>query len=177
MEKWDIYTQNREKTKKTIERGQKLADNEYRLTVHACIFNNKGQLLIQQRQPFKKGWANMWDVTIGGCVLSGETSQQAIARELHEELGYEMDFTGIRPQLTVNFDGGFDDIYLIQLDGTIDTEGLKLQYEEVQSVRWASLREIEEMIHNSIFIPYYENLIKLMFDMKGTYGCFKENKE
>ena len=71
MEKWDVYTQNREKTDRTVERGCSLQQDEYRLAVHICIFNNKGQMLIQQRQPLKKEWAGMWDVTVGGCAVSG----------------------------------------------------------------------------------------------------------
>ncbi len=175
MENWDIYTQNREKTGRTITRGDNLGNNEYRLAVHICIFNNKNQMLIQQRQPFKKQWANMWDITVGGCAKSGETSQQAIQRELFEELSLKMDFTNVRPQLTINFENGFDDIYMVQLDNNIEIDNLQLQYEEVQCVQWASIKEIEEMIHRGVFIPYYENLIKLMFDMKGTYGCFDNN--
>jgi len=172
MEKWDIYTQDREKTGRTVVRGNELGCDEYRLAVHICIFNSENQMLIQQRQPFKKQWANMWDVTVGGCAISGETSQQAIQRELFEELGLKMDFTNIRPQLTVNFENGFDDIYMVQLDNTIDINNLNLQYDEVSCAKWASLKEIEEMMHRGVFIPYYENLIKLMFDMKGCYGCF-----
>lgn len=175
MEKWDVYTQNREKTDRTVERGCSLQQDEYRLAVHICIFNNKGQMLIQQRQPLKKEWAGMWDVTVGGCAVSGETSQAAASRELQEELGLKMDFTGIRPQLTVNFENGFDDIYMLELDNTIDIEQLELQFDEVIAVKWASLKEIQEMIHRGIFIPYYEDLLGLMFNMKGSYGCFDRN--
>ena len=161
MEKWDVYTQNREKTNRTVERGCSLQQDEYRLAVHICIFNNKGQMLIQQRQPLKKKWSGMWDVTVGGCAVSGETSQMAASRELQEELGLKMDFTGIRPQLTVNFENGFDDIYMLQLDNTIDIEQLELQFDEVIAVKWASLKEIQEMVHRGIFIPYYEDLLGL----------------
>lgn len=57
----------------------------YHLVVHVCVFNQKGEMLIQQRQPFKQGWPNLWDVTMGGSALAGETSQQAAMRELKEE--------------------------------------------------------------------------------------------
>lgn len=171
MEMLDIYTENREKTGRTIERGNRLNKDEYRLVIHACIINSKGEMLIQQRQPFKSGWPNMWDLTAGGAVLAGETSKQATQRELYEELGIDIDFSDIRPQLTINFEEGFNDIYIIQKDD-IDINSLKLQYEEVQCVKWASMREIQEMLHNGIFIPYYEDLISLIFNMKNSYGCF-----
>lgn len=169
MEMFDIYTENREKTGRTIERGNKFDKGDYRVVVHACILNSKGEMLIQQRQPFKSGWANMWDITAGGSVVAGETSKQAVQRELMEELGIDIDFSDIRPQLTINFEEGFDDIYIIQSDD-IDINTLTLQYEEVQCVKWVSMREIEEMLHNGIFIPYYEDLIHLLFSMKNRYG-------
>lgn len=169
MEMFDIYTENREKTGRTIERGNKFAKGDYRFVVHACILNNKGEMLIQQRQPFKSSWANMWDLTAAGSVIAGETSKQAVQRELFEELGIEIDFSDIRPQLTMNFEEGFDDIYIIKCDD-ININTLKLQYEEVQCVKWASMKEIEEMLHKGIFIPYYEALLNLIFSMKNNYG-------
>ena len=171
MEMFDIYTENREITGRTIQRGIKLEKGDYRVVVHCCILNSKGEMLIQQRQPFKKSWSDMWDITTGGCVVSGETSKQAVQRELFEELGIAMDFSDIRPHLTINFDNGFDDYYIIHKDD-IDITTLNLQYEEVQSVKWTGLSEIKEMIHKGTFIPYHTALIDLLFAMKA-YGCHK----
>ena len=62
MELWDVYNSDRTKSGKTMVRGEKAEKDAYRLVVHACIFNTKGEMLIQQRQPFKSGWSNMWDI-------------------------------------------------------------------------------------------------------------------
>ena len=90
----------------------------------------------------------------------------AAEREVYEEIGYKLSLDGIRPSLTINFDKGFDDIYLIQKD--IDISKLKLQYEEVQSVKWASKEEILSMIDEEIFIPYHKSLIDLLFFMRTS---------
>ncbi|WP_278656795.1 NUDIX hydrolase [Paraclostridium bifermentans] len=147
-------------------RGSQFKENTYHLVVHVCIFNLEGKMLIQQRQPFKDGWPNMWDITVGGSAVSGDTSQLAAEREVYEEIGYKLSLDGIRPSLTINFDKGFDDIYLIQKD--IDISKLKLQYEEVQSVKWASKEEILSMIDEEIFIPYHKSLINLLFFMRTS---------
>ena len=78
-------------------------------------------MLIQQRQPFKKGWPGMWDITVGGSAVSGDDSRSAAHRELLEELGLSLSFETLRPMLTVNFEGGFDDVYLLRRDVDIDT--------------------------------------------------------
>ncbi|GAA0102866.1 NUDIX domain-containing protein [Paraclostridium bifermentans] len=166
MEIWDLYDKDRIKTGETMVRGSQFKENTYHLVVHVCIFNLEGKMLIQQRQPFKDGWPNMWDITVGGSAISGDTSQLAAEREVYEEIGYKLSLDGIRPSLTINFDKGFDDIYLIQKD--IDISKLKLQYEEVQSVKWASKEEILSMIDKEIFIPYHKSLIGLLFFMRTS---------
>lgn len=166
MEIWDLYDKDRIKTGETMVRGSQFKENTYHLVVHVCIFNLEGKMLIQQRQPFKDGWPNMWDITVGGSAVSGDTSQLAAEREVYEEIGYKLSLDGIRPSLTINFDKGFDDIYLIQKD--IDISKLKLQYEEVQSVKWASKEEILSMIDEEIFIPYHKSLIDLLFFMRTS---------
>lgn len=166
MEIWDLYDKDRIKTGETMVRGSQFKENTYHLVVHVCIFNLEGKMLIQQRQPFKDGWPNMWDITVGGSAVSGDTSQLAAEREVYEEIGYKLSLDGIRPSITINFDKGFDDIYLIQKD--IDISKLKLQYEEVQSVKWASREEILSMIDEEIFIPYHKSLIDLLFFMRTS---------
>lgn len=168
MEKWDIYDSNRCKTGRFISRGENLGEGEYHLAVQLCIFNSKGEMLIQQRQPFKDDWANMWDITAAGSALAGETSQLAAQRELFEELGIRVELSGIRPHLTVNFDGGFCDVFLIEQDTDINT--LALQEDEVQAVKWAGKDEILSMIRCGEFITYYTPFIELLFESRNRYG-------
>ena len=169
MELWDIYDKERVNTGQTMVRGSDFAEGHYHLVVHVCIFNSKGEMLIQQRQPFKKGWSNMWDITVGGSAIAGDLSHTAAERELLEEIGYKIDLSDIRPHFSVNFEFGFDDYYLIEED--IDINKLILQYEEVQKVKWASKDEIIKMLEDGIFIPYYKNLIELFFEMRKKYSA------
>lgn len=169
MEYWDIYDIERVKTGRTMVRGSEFEDDAYHLVVHVCIFNDKNEMLIQQRQPFKEGWPNMWDVTVGGSAVTGDTSQQAAEREVLEEIGLKLDLKGVRPHLTVNFDRGFDDIYLIEKN--VDINELTLQPEEVQAVKWAGRDEILAMIEKGDFIPYYPELVNLFFQIRKKYGC------
>ena len=161
MELFDLYTVQREKTGKTMVRGERVPDGYYRLVVHVCIFNEKGQMLIQQRQPFKSGWSNLWDISVGGSAVAGDNSQSAAERETREELGLSIDLSGARPSLTIHWENGFDDYYLV--NQTPDLDSLRLQYEEVQRVRWADQEEILRMIDGSTFIPYEKSLIELLF--------------
>ena len=168
MELFDLYTRDRVKTGRTMVRGDKVPEGLYRLVVHVCIFDPEGRMLIQQRQPFKKGWSNMWDITVGGCAVAGDTSQDAAEREVREEIGLELDLQDERPTMTTTFDGGFDDYYVLTRD--VDLSTLHLQYEEVQTVRWAEKEEILRMIDDGQFISYEKSLIELLFFFRNHSG-------
>lgn len=166
-ELWDLYTKDREKTGKLHRRGDEMKDGEYHLVIHVCIFNSKNQLLIQQRQPFKEGWPNMWDVTVGGSALQGENSFQAAERELFEEIGLELDLSDTRPNFTINFPQGFDDYYILEHE--VDLTALRLQEEEVQVVRWVSKEEVLRMQEEGAMIPYW--FLDKLFEIRGTFGA------
>lgn len=125
-------------------------------------------MLIQHRQPFKSGWSDLWDITVGGSAVSGDTSQTAAEREVLEEIGYKLDLSNIRPSFTINFKNGFNDIYLVEREIEIDT--LKLQYEEVKEVKWATADEIKSMIESGEFIPYDKSFIDMLFFLRNHNG-------
>jgi isopentenyldiphosphate isomerase len=170
MELFDLYDRDRIPTGETIERGQKLPPGRYHLVVHICVFNREGQMLIQLRSKNKVLWPGLWDVSVGGAAQKGDSSWLAAQRELAEELGIVVDLSQVRPAFTFNFDRGFDDVYLIQLDPEIDK--LNLQSEEVTAVRWADSDSIHTMIESGEFLPYHHSLIDLYFDLRFTPRSF-----
>ena len=168
MELFDLYTAEREKTGMTMVRGTPTPEGYYRLVVHVCIFDPQGRMLIQQRQPFKRGWSNLWDISVGGCAVAGDSSRTAAERETREELGLELDLSDVRPTMTIHWEHGFDDYYAVTRE--VDPDSLHLQYEEVQRVRWATKEEILQMIDDGRFIPYEKSQIELLFFRRNYRG-------
>lgn len=168
MELWDIYDDEGRLTEKKIRRGEPLPAHGYHLVVHVCIFDRMGRMLIQQRQSFKSGWPNQWDLTIGGAAASGEDSRTAAERELEEELGLRVNLQNIRPRMTLNTDRSINDFYLIEQD--VDLDALSLQYEEVQAVRWADMEEVLDMVKRKEFLPYYPSFIRFLFESRKKYS-------
>lgn len=118
-------------------------------------------MLIQHRQPFKQGWPNRWDVTVGGSAVSGDSVQTAAERETAEEIGYQIDLSSIPTALTLTYPDCFDHYYILERE--IDPATLHLQYEEVQEIKWANLEEILAMIKAEAFIPYCSGFIEFLF--------------
>ena len=100
---------------------------------------------------------------MGGACQSGEDSSIGISRELEEELGIKIDFTDLRAALTVNFNHGFDDFYILKKD--IDIKDLTLQKSEVKDARYLSEKEVFDLMDRGEFFPYKKTFIKLLFEL------------
>lgn len=174
MERIDLYDRYRQRTGFVTTRGQKLPAGLYRLVVHVCMFNSRGEMLIQQRQTTKTVFPGLWDISAGGQVAAGETSEQAAQREIAEELGLHLDLSNLLPHASMSFDEGFDDVYVLRSDAELSS--LMLQQEEVQGVDWASREQIHSMIQNGTFIPYYPAYIDFLFSLPGTDGTFQKDE-
>jgi isopentenyldiphosphate isomerase len=161
MEIMDIYNENREKTGRTHVRGKTVREGDFILAVHVWILNSDGEFLIQKRQPWKKLFPGMWDCSVAGAALAGDSSETAAAREAKEELDLDLDMAGAELILTDRFSFGFDDIWLIKLD--LDIDSLHIQEEEVDMVKWARPFEIRDMAEKGEFIQYHylEKMLKL----------------
>ena len=167
----DLYDADRIPTGRTAVRGRRIPEGTYRMVIHICIFNSKGEMLIQRRADGIERWPGMWDVSVGGGAGRGDTSRSAAERELFEELGLKRDFSKKRPVMTINFSTGFDDFYAIEED--VPLGELRLQKEEVADARWAGREEIETMIDEGTFIPYQKDLLGYIFfarEGRGTWN-------
>ena len=153
MEFFDLYDVNRNKTGQTLQRGTKVPEGCYRLVVHVCIFGSDGRMLIA-----------------GGSAQAGDSSQQAASRELLEEVGINYSLEGMRPAMTIYFDGGFNDIYTVNMD--VDIDKLSLQPTEVEQVRWATEEEILELLKQKEFVLYKSSFISLLFFLRNHNGAF-----
>ncbi len=168
MELWDLFDKNRNSLNKTMVRGDKILTNCYKITVYICIFNDNNEMLICQRTKNKKTYPNYWDFSAAGSAITGETSEQAIKRELKEEIGIDLHSENLTPKLTVYSDDAFNDIYTYKMD--VSLTDLVFQKEEVKDAKWATKQEIISMIKNNTFIPFRANLIDLLFEMQVSRG-------
>ena len=64
--------------------------------VHLHLFNSRGELYLQKRPLWKDIQPGRWDTAVGGHVDYGETPDEALRREVREELGVT-EFTPERP--------------------------------------------------------------------------------
>ena len=165
----DIYDRDRNFTGLTVPReGARMGEGQYMLYVLAIIQDLQGRILITQRSMDKHWAAGWWEVT-GGGVAAGETSEQAIVRELAEEVG--LDVAGyplerIYTYENVDPEGGDNyivDIYRFKLDFTV--EDVKLQAEEAIDCKLVSFDEIEQLAERGVFL-HYRRIVQALETMK-----------
>ena len=138
----DIYDENRKLTGRVHLRGTPWNKGEYGLVVCVWVYDGRGHLLMTRRAP-EKTFAGTWENS-GGAVKAGETSLQAIVRELREETGIvaapeEFELFCTDRDRTV-----FYDFYCLKRDISLDE--ITLQPGETDNVKWVTFGEVHTMI-------------------------------
>lgn len=140
----DVYDRNRKLTGRVHRRGTHWHMGEYGLVVCVWVHDGKGNLLLTRRAP-GKSYAGTWENT-GGAVKAGETSLQAIVRELFEETGIraeaeEFEFLGSDRSRNFHFD-----FYCLKKDVLL--ESIRLLPGETDGVQWVSLERASQMVRD-----------------------------
>lgn len=166
MELWDIYNENKEKTGHTMKRNDwNMKPDEFHLTVLGVIKRPDGTYLITRRKLDKEWAAGWWEIP-GGGVVAGESSADAVKREILEETGidvtgadggYAFSYKRVNPEEKNNY---FVDVYKFTMD--IDKTDVKLQEAETSGFSFATLSEIRAYADQGIFLHY--DSIKAVFD-------------
>lgn len=142
MELNDIYDADRRLTGRYHTRGTPWGQGEYGLVVCVWVSDGKGKLLLTRRAP-EKCFAGTWENS-GGAAQAGETSRQAIARELFEETGIRAAEEEFECLCTDRDAHCFYDFYYLQR--WIPLEQIVLQPGETDGAMWATPKQIHAMI-------------------------------
>lgn len=158
MEYWDIYDENKQLTGRRMKRNDWcLKDGEYHLSVLGVVRRKDGKFLITRRK-LDKAWAPGWWEVPGGGVQAGESSLEAVIREIREETG--VDVHGCRGGFAFDYhrenpgegDNYFVDVYLFEKD--FEEKDLILQEEETIGGMAASHQLIRALAKEGIFLHY-----------------------
>lgn len=158
MELWDIYDERKQLTGRTMKRDDWcLQEGEYHLSVLGVIRRPDGKFLITKRAQ-SKPWAPGWWEVPGGGVVAGESSEDAIRREILEETG--LDVSGAEGGLLFDYrrenikegDNYFVDIYRFEMD--VAESEISLQDGETDAFMFADLEQIQDFARDGIFLHY-----------------------
>ena len=142
MEYNDIYTADRRLTGRQHIRGTKWNPGEYGLVVCVWVYDGKGKVLLTRRAK-GKSYPGTWE-NPGGAVQAGESSRQAVVRELWEETGIkaaEEEFELLDSGLEGNI---HYDYYCLKRE--VPLEDIVLLPGETDDVQWATFEQVRKMV-------------------------------
>lgn len=122
--------------------------------VHLHVFNSKGDLYLQKRPDWKDIQPGKWDTAVGGHIDLGESVEQALHREVREEIG----ITDYTPERLKHYVFESDkEKELVFVFRTVYDKPINPDKEELADGRFWSRQEIRNNIGKGIFTPNFEN--------------------
>ncbi len=122
--------------------------------VHLHVLNPRGELYLQKRPDWKDIQPGKWDTAVGGHIDYGETPEEALLREVREELGI------------TDFKAEFVDRYvfesqrereLINVYRTVYDGPIQPSKDELDGGRFWTKQEIREAIGKNVLTPNFES--------------------
>ena len=179
MEKFDVLDEKGKPTGKVESREKCHKEGLWHRAIFLFILSmDDKKVLLQQRSANKRMWPNLWDLTAGGHVDSGESIDEAIIRETKEELGIDIDkkeleFVEEKPSINIKGDiinKHFNNMYVIHKD--IDINDIVLQKEEVQDIKWFDIEEVIRRVNNN-----YDGITDKANAWSGLIDYLEKRKE
>lgn len=126
--------------------------------IKVVVLNKNNELLAQKRSKTKKIFPNVWDIAVTGHVSAGETSIDAVKRELFEEIGLNIDKNKIKYLFSYKKDIGYNDfkekmfidLYFVKLDITL--QDIKILEDEVDEIKFVALENSKNLINDDFFL-------------------------
>lgn len=161
MELLQLFDENKNMLNESIERNRKkeLEPGKYFMIILLFIQNDEKKFLIQKTSVNRESEY----ATTGGHVTYGDTALKTVIKEAKEELGLVLEENEIKEIETITHKLAHVGIYYC--NKKIDIDKLKIQEEEVDSLYWMSIGEINELIKEDKFrksniIPFQKVLEK-----------------
>jgi isopentenyl-diphosphate delta-isomerase len=144
--------------------------------ISVFVFDERGQMLIQQRAVTKYHSGGLWSNTCCSHPRPEETSEAAAHRRLREEMGFDCPldhaFSFIYKSRLANdlWEHEYDHVFVGRFDGTPEPNPA-----EVDGWRWIDFAEVVDDVRSNP--DNYTVWFKIALEKSGDRGGFPPNRE
>ncbi len=135
--------------------------------VHVLVFNSRDELLLQKRSMSKDVAPGKWDTSVGGHVNAGETIEEAVMREMEEELGIH---EAVPEYLYSYIHSNPFETELVYTYKSVNDGKIHYQQDEIDEVRPWSMDEIKQNIGSGVLSDNFEHEIQTYLKYKDSRG-------
>ena len=138
--------------------------------VHLHLFDPNGALYLQKRSAWKDNQPGRWDTAVGGHVDFGETIDEALRREVREELG----ITDFEPEFVTRYEFRSErerelvHVFRAVYGGEVRPSA------ELDGGRFWSPEEIVRMKGRGVFTPNFEGEVGAVLHLPRRECCGTE---
>lgn len=141
--------------------------------VHLHVFNAAGALYLQKRPEWKDIQPGKWDTAVGGHIDYGETPEQALRREVREELGIT--------EFVPTFMGKYvfesqRERELVYVHRTVYDGPVRPSADELDGGRFWTMAEIIAAMGQGVFTPNFESEFSEWLLRNAVPDCQNESK-
>lgn len=110
--------------------------------VHVFLFNEQGEMLVQQRSADRANSPSLWDCSVSEHVKAGESYREAAIRGQREEMGVEGVDISLRGKIKMEY--GINDLEISEIyEGILNGQSVQFDPVEITEVRFMSMDAIK----------------------------------
>jgi isopentenyldiphosphate isomerase len=130
------------------------------------VFNDKGKVLVTKRTKNKDFFPGYWSIVLGGHVGSGESYEEAVEREVEEEVNLKA-----VPFFIHSFKKRIlEEKENVKVYGVIANEEPALNEGELAEGVFLDLDELEGRLNKENFLPETETLLPLLREYLSSHS-------
>ncbi len=123
------------------------------------VFNPEGKILMTKRSKDKRFYPGRWSIVLGGHVTSGFSYEEALEKEMKEEIGIVPDYEMLG-SFQKDLKEEKENVKLFRTE--VEPEKVELSTKEFEKAQYMDPSDLEKELESKKFVPETEDVLKFL---------------